>query len=421
MIRMNPRKDTPRLDRLTLLIIACLILTHYAAGATDWPQFRGLNRDGKSAEQGLLSRWPAEGPKLLWSLQNVGDGFTHVAVAGGLVYVTGLEGKEGMLRAYTLDGKLKWQANYGPEWHVSHPGARSVPTVHEGLVYVASGMGNVACFDATSGQAVWFSKLFELYDAPQVQWGYAESLLVDGDKLFCTPCGKKATMVALNRKTGAPIWGSPALGQGSSFCSPLLIEHGGRRMVVTMTESSVAAFSADQGTVLWQHAYENPRQNHPITPIYHQGLLYITSGYAKGALGLKIAEDGNSVTRLWEQPRQDPVHGQAVLVNGYVYASSHQKASGRWSCVDLKTGKLAWEAQGVGKGGSVILADGLLYCYSEDGTVGLVRPSPEKCEVISTFKVPQGEGPHWAHLVVADGKLFLRHGKALMCYSVKVQ
>ena len=108
-------------------------------------------------------------------------------------------------------------------------------------------------------------------------------------------------------------------------------------------------------------------------------------------------------------------------MDGYVYAASHQKASGRWSCVDLRTGKLAWEAPGVGKGGSVTFADGLLYCYSEDGTVGLMRPSPEKCEVVSSFKVTQGDGPHWAHLVVAKGRLFLRHGTALMCYDLKAR
>jgi outer membrane protein assembly factor BamB len=402
----------------TLLIASALAASQWPGIAGDWPQFRGPNRDGRAAEQGLLPRWPDGGPKLLWSVQGVGKGFTHVAVAGGLVYVTGLEGNEGILRAYTLDGKAKWQASYGPEWSTSHPGARSIPTVADGLVYVASGVGNVAGFEAASGKPVWFVKLFELYDAPQVQWGYAESLLADGDRLLCTPCGKKATMVALNRKTGQPVWASPVLGQGSSFCSPLLIEHGGKRMVVTMTETAVVAFSPEEGAVLWQHPYENPRQNHPITPIYHKGLLYVTSGYGKGAIGLRIADDGKSVTRLWEQPRQDPVHGQAVLVDGYVYASSHQKASGRWSCVELNTGKLAWEAPGVGRGGSVIFADGMLYCYSEDGVVGLVRPSPEKCEVVSTFKVAEGDGSHWAHLVVANGRLYLRHGTALMCYDL---
>ena len=406
---------------VALPIALSALLAQPGLKAADWPQFRGPNRDGKSTEQGLLAKWPEGGPKLLWSVHGVGKGFTHVAVAGGLVYVTGLEGNEGILRAYSLDGEAKWKASYGPEWSTSHPGARSIPTVHDGLVYVASGVGDLACFDAASGKPVWSVKLFEQYDAPQVQWGYAESLLVDGDKLLCTPCGKKATMVALNRKTGQPIWASPALGQGSSFCSPLLIEQGGQRMIVTMTETAVVAFSAEQGAVLWQHPYANPRQNHPITPIYQEGLLYVTSGYGKGAIGLRIAEDGKSVTQIWEQPRQDPVHGQAVLVDGHVYAASHQRASGRWSCVDFKTGKLEWEAPGVGKGGSVIFADGLLYCYAEDGTVGLVRPSPEKCEVVSSFKVTQGDGPHWAHLVVAAGRLYIRHGTALMCYDVKVQ
>jgi len=379
------------------------------AGEHDWPQFRGPNRDGKSAEMGLLAEWPEGGPKLLWSVQGIGDGFTHASVAGGLVYVTGMVDKQGILRAYTFDGKLKWQATYGDEWSAAHPGARSIPTVHDGLVYVASGVGNVACFEAASGKPVWSVKLFEQYDAPQVQWGYAESLLVDGENVICTPCGKKATMVALNRKTGQQVWASPALGQESSFCSPLMVQHRGTRMIVTMTETAVVAFSPDDGKVIWQLPYKSPRGNHPITPIYHEGLLYVASGYGKGAIGLEIADDGRSVKQLWEQRRQDPVHG---------HASSHQSSSGKWSCVELKTGKLAWEAAGVGRGGSVIYADGMLYCYAEYGIVGLVRPSPEKCQVVSTFKVPQGNGSHWAHPTVAGGRLYVRHGDALMCYDI---
>jgi outer membrane protein assembly factor BamB len=406
---------------LASLVAAPAIGEALASAAGDWPQFRGPNRDGKSAEKGLLAQWPEGGPKLLWSVQGVGKGFTHVSVAGGLVYVTGLVGEEGFLRAYALDGKLKWKASYGQEWFTSHPGARSIPTVHDGLVYVASGVGNVACFDAASGKPVWFVKLFERYEAPQVKWGYAESLLIDGENVIATPCGNKATMVALNRKTGQPVWASPALGHKSSFCSPLLVQHRGKRMIVTMTDSAVVAFSPEHGEVLWQHPYQNFRQNHCVTPICHEGLLYVTSGYGKGAVGLAIADDGTRVTQLWEQPRQDPVHGHAVLVDGYVYAASHQKANGRWSCVELKTGRLAWEDPCVGRSGSVIFADGMLYCYSEDGIVGLVRPSPEKCQVVSTFNVPEGNGPHWAHPVVADGRLYIRHGDALMCYDVRAR
>jgi len=400
-----------------LLVFQCLALP--AAQAEDWPQFRGPNRDGKSTETGLLSAWQAEGPELLWSASGVGAGFTHVSVANGLVYVTGLVGEEGVLRAYTTDGEPRWKAGYGPEWTGRSPGARSIPTVHAGLVYVASALGNIACFDAVSGEPVWSVRLFDDYEAPQVMWGYAESFLVDGENLIATPCGEKATLVALNRKTGAPVWASPALGQGSSFCSPLLIERGGRRLIVTLTETAVVAFSAEDGTVVWQHPYQNVRQNHPITPIHHEGVLYVTSGYGKGAIGLTLSEDGGSVAQVWEQPRQDPVHGQAVLVDGYVYASSHQRAAGKWSCVELATGRQAWEDAGVGKGGSVIYADGLLYCFSEDGTMGLVRPSSEGCEVICSFRpFEDAAGPYWAHPVVSDGRLYIRHGDTLQCYDV---
>jgi len=407
-----------------LALLAALATTPAAEAAStvgEWPQFRGPNRDGKSDEKGLLAQWPEGGPKLLWSVQDVGKGFTHVSVAGGLVYVTGLEGEEGFLRAYTVEGEPKWKASYGREWSAAHPGARSIPTVHDGLLYVASGVGNLACFDAASGKPVWFVKLFELYEAPQVQWGYAESLLIDGEHVIATPCGKKATMVALNRKTGQPVWASAALGHESSFCSPLLVQHRGKRMIVTMTDSAVVAFSADDGKVLWQHPYKNARQNHCVTPIYDDGLLYVTSGYGKGAIGLAIADDGDSVKQVWEQPRQDPVHGQAALVDGYVYAASHRAANGRWSCVELKTGRLVWEDPCIGRSGSVVYADGMLYGYSEDGTVGLIRPSPEKCQVVSTFRVPQGSGSHWAHPVVSHGRLFIRHGEALMCYGAKAR
>jgi outer membrane protein assembly factor BamB len=407
-----------KLTRLIFNIMIMAGLLAQNAFASDWPQFRGLNRDGKSPEQGLLTKWPEGGPKLLWSAQGIGKGYTHVSIANGLVYVTGLVGKEGIIRSYTLDGKLVNEANYGPEWSSSHPGSRSIPTVLDGKVYLASGVGNIICLNAVTLKQNWFVKLFEINEAPQVQWGYAESLLIVGENIIAAPCGKKGTLVALNRNDGQLVWPCPIEVKESSYCSPTLIERQGRRMVVTLTDSAVIAVNPEQGKLLWQHPYQNPRQNHCVTPIYYDGQLYVTSGYGKGAIGLSIADDGHSVKKIWEQPRQDPVHGQAVLVNGHVYASSHQKASGRWSCVEFKTGKLKWEDACIGKGGSVVYADGMLYCYSEDGVVGLVRPNPEKCQVVSTMNVPMGDGPHWAHPVVAHGRLLIRHGDALMCYDI---
>ena len=392
-----------------------------SALAGEWPQFRGPNRDGKSDERGLLSQWPEGGPKLLWSVDGIGTGFSHASVCGGLVYVTGLVGKDGMLRAYALDGKLKWEAKYGPEYDKAHPGARTIPTVFDGLVYVMSASETLSCFEAADGKSVWSVNVFGLAEAKEIQWGYSESVLIDGEKVFVTPIGKKAAMMAFDRKTGKTVWASEPLDHESSFCSPLMVEHGKKRMIVTMTDKAVVAFGPEDGKILWQHSYRNQRQNHPDTPIYSDGLLYVTSGYGKGAVGLELAADGGSVKQVWEQTKQDPVHGQAVLVGGYVYASSHRSIGGRWSCVEFKTGKLMWQDVCVGQGGSVICADGLLYCYSEDGTMGLIRPSAEKCQVVSTFKVPQGDGSHWAHPVVSNGRLFIRHGNALMCYKVSTE
>lgn len=404
---------------------ACMIFTGWfigdcstAASGKDWPQFRGPDRDGKSAETGLLSEWPKEGPKLLWSVEDIGKGFSHVTTAGDIVYVTGLVDKEGLLHAFTLDGKRKWKISYGPEYSQSHPGARTIPTLHEGLIYVISAFGKLSCFRAEDGKPVWSEDLFQKYDAEPIQWGFSESVLIDGDHVVATPYGKTAAMVALDRKTGKPVWASQPLEGEASFCSPMMVEHGKIRMIVTLNDRIVTAFSPIDGKILWQFPYQNARQNHPVTPIYHDGLLYVTSGYGKGAVALAISEDGKSVKQTWEQPKQDPVHGQAVLVDGYVYASSHQNSAGRWTCVEFAGGKLMWDDRGVGKGGSVIYADGMLYCYSEDGVVGLVKPSPEKCQVISTFKVPMGDGTHWAHPVVSHGRLFIRHGTALMCYDI---
>ena len=389
-----------------------------SAPAGDWPQFRGPRRDGMSGEKGLMAQWPDGGPKLLWSVEGIGKGFSHVSVANGLVYVTGLVGKEGVLRAYTLEGKPKWEANYGPEYGKDHPGARTIPTVCDGLVYVMSAVGRLSCFGAADGKPVWSANVFELAEAKEIQWGYAESVLIDGEKVVVTPLGKKAAMLAFDRKTGRPVWASRPLDHESSFCSPIVVEHAKRRMIVTLTDKAVVAFASEDGNTLWQHAYQNQRQNHPDTPIYRDGMLYVTSGYGKGAVGLELVADGGGVRQVWEQAKQDPAHGQAVLVDGYVYASSHQSISGKWSCVEFKTGKLMWQDPGVGKGGSVIYADGMLYCYSENGIVGLVRPSADKCQVISKFQVPLGDGTHWAHPVVSNGRLFIRHGNVLMCYGI---
>jgi len=152
---------------LAAVSTAAVAQTPAAGRVGDWPQFRGPNRDGKSGETGLLAQWPEGGPKLLWSATGIGIGFSHVSVAK-LLYVTGLVGTEGILRAYSLDGKLTWEAKYGPEYTKDHPGARTIPTVSDGLVYVMSGLGTLSCFEAANGKPVWTANVFQLADAKEI-------------------------------------------------------------------------------------------------------------------------------------------------------------------------------------------------------------------------------------------------------------
>jgi outer membrane protein assembly factor BamB len=180
----------------------------------------------------------------------------------------------------------------------------------------------------------------------------------------------------------------------------------------------VIAVDPSGGQVVWKHPYKNSNGNHCVTPLYKDGMLYVTSGYGKGAVGLQLAEDGRSVKQVWEEKRQDTCHGGIVLVDGFVYGSSQRNSSG-WVCAEFDTGKVAWQDKCVGKGGSVIYADDMLYCYAEDGTVGLVKASGKACEVVSRFKVTQGSGEHWAHPAISGGRLYIRHGDALMCYGIR--
>ena len=192
--------------------------TDKTSAGNEWPQWHGPNRDGKSTEKGLLKKWPEGGPELLWSADELGTGFSTVSIAGGMIYTTGMIDKEGVLFAFNLEGKLKWKETYGPEWTGSSPGVRSTPTVNEGNVYVTSGMGAVSCFDAKTSDKNWEVNVLNTFGGKYPSWGIADSPLIYDNKLICTPGGDKATIVALDKRTGQTIWSSESMGEKSSYC-----------------------------------------------------------------------------------------------------------------------------------------------------------------------------------------------------------
>ncbi len=414
------------MEKIKAAIVIFLVFMNMAVYAADWPQFRGPNRDGKSSETNLLSRWPEDGPEMLWAYEGVGTGFSSPIIVDGSIYTAGIIDGDGVVFALDLDGNLKWQTNYGTEWTRSHGGTRSTPTYKNGNLYLMSGHGKVVCLDAATGEIVWTVDTQEEFQIQMPTWGVGESLVVDSENVYCTPGGQVASMVALNKTTGEIVWKTTDLTDESSYCSPLMFQRGDMRLLVTMTSDHVVFIDADNGNIIYKDAFSEyqsrPRNINPVTPVYRDGMVYTTSGYDCGGAMYEVSEDGRTITRIWVDETLDVHHGGVAEIDGYIYGANWQgNADGNWCCLDWQTGEVMYEQHWHNKG-SIIYADGHLYCYEErDGNFALVEPTPEGFNVISAFQVELGDGPHWAHPAISDGRLYIRHGNVLMCYDIKAE
>ena len=404
--------------RLRPLVVACLVYGASIPCGADWPQFRGPNRDGKSGETGLLKAWPEAGLERLWVVGGLGTGFSGAAVAQGSLYITGMVGEdhEGVLFAFDLAGNPQWKRAYGPEWSDRYPGTRATPTVDGERIYLLSGTGRLLCFTAATGEVQWSENLVKKFGGIVQPCGFAESVLIEGNKVICTPGGEDACLVALDKSTGETIWTSRGFSQQSAYCSPIVVERGGERWLVTITERSVVGVDMETGRIAWRHPVDPDAtdQNHSVSPVYEGGRLYVTSGHGIGGLMLALSPDGRGVEQRWTDETLNCLHGGLVVVDGYVYGANMH---GQWVCLELESGKVMYEADGVGMG-SVTYADGMLYCYGENGALGLVKASPEGYELSGRIQIEHGEGEHWSHPVIAGGRLYLRHGDALAAYAV---
>ncbi len=395
-----------------LILISVLFVEGSAQDPTSW---RGPDRDGIYPETGLIKQWPAGGPEMLWAFEDLGQGHSSAIVDQGFVYTTGMINDIGFLFKFDLKGKLVYKKEYGPEFTESFYGTRGTPTIVGDKIYLLSGTGKLHCIYNESGDILWTKDLLTDFDGKIIRWGMNETPVIDGDIIYITPGGKKYNIVALNRHSGDLIWSSPGMGELTAYSTPLLFVHNGRKMLATHFESHLVGFDATTGKMLWNQHQPNEWSVHPNTPIYHQGGLFFLSGYGQGGGMLEIAPDGNSVKLLWTHKRMDSRMGGAVLVDGYIYGSGDSRV---WTCFDWNTGEEMYTSKEIGFG-VLIAADGMLYCYSQKGELALVKPDPSGFIVVSKTKVALGSEQHWAHPVIYDGVLYVRHGKALIAYKVK--
>jgi outer membrane protein assembly factor BamB len=399
---------------LTLLVLGFLF--NLTSSAQEIAQWRGPNRDGIYSETGLLKSWPAEGPKLLWHYDDLGEGHASAAVTKERIFTAGLINGIGYIIALSPDGKLLWKVPYGEDWTESWPGTRSTPLVYDGKIYFLSGFGKLVCMTADKGNKIWTLDVMKDLHGRNIKWGITENLLIDGNKLFCTVGGIDTNIVALDRNTGKLIWISKGNGEKSAYCSPMMITLPNRKILVTQTENSILGIDAADGKLLWRHDQPNKYSVHANTPLYHGGYLYCVSGYGQGGVMLKIASDGSAKQEMWRNASLDNRMGGVILLNDRIYGSDDSNKA--WWCLDWKTGKEIYSEKITNKG-NIICSDGMLYCYGDNGEIALVKPLPDGFKKISSFKVPYGANQHWAHPVIVNGRLYIRHGNSLMVYDIK--
>ncbi|MDR1004875.1 MAG: PQQ-binding-like beta-propeller repeat protein [Prevotellaceae bacterium] len=400
----------------------------HAQGQQGW---RGPDRDGIYPDKGLLKTWPAGGPQLLWETMEIGKGYSSPTIVGDRVYITGMnenETKE-IFTALTIDGKKLYSVEYGDPFKQSYPETRTTPTIVGDKAYVISGEGEVVCLNIKDGSLVWKVDGRTTFGRQVGRWGISEAPLVFDGKVIFSPGGSQTTVVALDAATGKTIWKSPARNEFINYASPLLINHNGKKQIVALTANALIGVNAQTGAIEWAFDdWGRPTQQQgmekisPNTPIYHDGTLFFSEGYDIGAHLLRLNDAATAVTQVWYNPELDTHVGGNVLVNGVYYGSGWKgNNNGNWLAVDGKTGKSLYDAPWTGKSkGAIIYADGMFYVYEERrGTVGLVRATPEKFDVVSEFRITKGEGPHWAHPVIHDGILYVRHGSFMGAYKIK--
>lgn len=392
-------------------------------------QFRGPDRNGVFPETGLLKSWPEGGPELLWSREDLDRGYASVSVTDEAIYLGGLEGKDEYLTVLDLEGNTLWRLRYGGATQRTQRDTRCTPTVEGDRIYLISGRGEVVCIDGNKREIRWSVPAFEKFQGEFWQWEIAESPLIVDDKVIYTPGGSLTSMVALDKFTGETVWQTETLKTPSAFVSPILIAIEGRKIIVGVLTEHIIGVDAENGSILWRvkyHDIETPTfhewapKNNCVTPLYHDGHLYVTSGYDHVGIMFKLLKGGSAVEQVWINKDLDNHHGQVLRIGSYIYGSNWiDNSTGNWCCVDWNTGKTMYEKKW-GTKGSISAADGMLYCYEERrGNLALVEPIPDDFKIVSSFRITKGSGPHWTQPVIRDSVLYIRHGEALMAYKVK--
>jgi outer membrane protein assembly factor BamB len=414
------------LSQIRAIVLPVLLIV--PAQAADWTTWLGPNRDGKATETGLLKSWPEGGPKRVLTVTGLGTGYSTMAVTGSRIYTMGQEQDQQFVIALDAEtGKPVWKTPAGSTFSSPQGGGpRSMPIVDGNRIYALASNGTLVCLERETGKRVWGFNYMDKFGASNPKWAFSESPLVDGDRLIIMPGGKGAGIAALKKATGEVIWQS--LDDTAGYSSVVAFNFGGRRIYTVMTASAAVGVDAKDGALLWRYDKANNRVANVATPIYFDGHVFYSSDYNTGCALLKLSEEGGKITatEVYFSRDMQNHYTTSILVDGHLYGFSGNQP-GVLVAMEFKTGAVAWKDRSVDKG-NCILAEGLLYCQGEGGTVGLIEPSPAGYKEISRFVIQRGEwskpfwapsGNMWTVPVISNGRLYIRDQEQLFVYDIK--
>lgn len=414
------------LSFLTALLMLLLLQCNNAdtQGLSNWPCFHGPDRNNKSIETGLLKKWPAGGPKLLFTISGLGEGYSSVSFGEGMIFTAGKSKDQSYVFAFDLNGKPVWGRPNGKAWSTtaswasSYTGSRSTPTYDNGRLYCLSEAGRLAVYDAKTGKEIWAKDLSKEFDAPQTEYGYAESVYIEGNRLYVRPSGKKGFQVCLNKDDGKLIWANTEIPGMEGYTSAVVFDFGGYRHLTGSSSDCYFGVDIVTGKLLWKVDFKNQQGLNLTDVVVKDGHVLITSDYGKGSILVRLKKSGSTFIpeTLWESKLMDNHHGGIILHDGYLYGSG--TSSRGWFCLDFLTGRQMWN-QTRGKG-SITYAEGMLYLLDErSGVMSLIKASPEKNEPMGEFTVPKGgESMYWAHPVISGQRLYVRHWDKVFVYDI---
>ncbi|MDE0627388.1 MAG: PQQ-like beta-propeller repeat protein [Bryobacterales bacterium] len=397
------------------LIITVVSIALLGPASAEWNQWRGEGRDGKSSETGLLRTWPDGGPELVWRSDSLGAGYSSLAAADGMVLTQGFrEGRQLLIALDAETGATLWETAHGGRYSNRRgDGPRGTPTVDGDRVYALGGDGNLICAEGATGDRIWETNLLKAYGGRNIRWGISESPLVDGDRIVVNAGGGGASVVALDKMTGAELWKTQS--DRAGYSSAIAAEAGGVRQYVVFTGEGAVGVRADNGELLWRYGRAGNSTANIATPVVRDDLVFLSSSYGTGCALLRLESDDGSVTasEVYFSRDMRNHYSSSVLIGGFLYGFSGRILT----AMEFETGEVAWRDRSVGKG-QIVYGDGRLYILSEDGVVGLVEPDPAGYREISRFEIGTGGHPTWTLPVLSGGRLYLRDQSRLYAFDV---